>query len=89
MIKGACKQMIVVRTADSRFFDEAYFVLRRDAKEHSHDHNALLTEANRLINEHTKEERQKHRLPPLQWILFAVGILCGAIAASLVCCLFL
>ena len=30
MIKGAQKQMIVLRTADSRYFDEAYFVLRRE-----------------------------------------------------------
>ena len=30
MIKGAQKQMIVVRTGNSPYFDEAYFVLRRD-----------------------------------------------------------
>ena len=89
MIKGACKQMIVVRTADSRFFDEAYFVLRREAKEHSRDPNALLNEANRLINEHTKEEKRKTHALRSRWVLFGLGILCGAVVASLVCILML
>ena len=32
MLKGAQKQMIVVRTGDSEYFDEAYFVLRREVR---------------------------------------------------------
>ena len=49
MIKGAQKQMIVVRTGDSRYFDEAYFVLRREIKAHRGSRNDMLTEANRII----------------------------------------
>ena len=47
MIKGAQKQMIVVRTAASRYFDEAYFVLRHGVgSDRSHEPD-LLTEAQR------------------------------------------
>ncbi len=89
MIKGARKQMIVVRTGDSRYFDEAYFVLRKELKEQRQDQSDLLQEANRLLNEHTAETRKKiqDRLP--RWILFAAGILCGALASCLICLLLL
>lgn len=89
MIKGARKQMIVVRTGDSRYFDEAYFVLRKELKEQRQDQSDLLQEANRLLNEHTAETRKKiqDRLP--RWILFSAGILCGALAACLICLLLL
>lgn len=38
--------MIVVKTSDSRLFEEAYFVLRRDCREGEND---MVAEANRII----------------------------------------
>ena len=49
MIKGARKQMIVVRTGNSRYFDEAYFVLREDAQKEKHKSRNILDEAKKLI----------------------------------------
>ncbi len=49
MLKGAHKQMIVVRTHDSRLFEEAYFVMRRGARSEDGDELDMLWEANRII----------------------------------------
>lgn len=88
MIKGARKQMIVVRTGDSRFFDEAYFVLRKELKEQRENQTDLLREANRLLRENTAAPpRLRERLP--RWLLFTAGILCGALPACLICILLL
>lgn len=53
MLRGAQKQMIVVRTRDSRVFEEAYFVIRHGKHggltEPLPDKEDMLTEANRII----------------------------------------
>ncbi len=49
MLRGSQKQMIVVRTRDSRMFEEAYFVMRRGAKQSEADELDMLWEANRII----------------------------------------
>ncbi len=49
MLKGSQKQMIVVRTRDSRLFEEAYFVMRRGAGQKETDELDMLWEANRII----------------------------------------
>ncbi len=88
MIKGAQKQMIVIRTGDSRYFDEAYFVLRREIKPPRPGRNDMLTEANRILEEHapTVYSPAKKRVP--RGILFFLsGILCGGGVAVLLCLL--
>ncbi len=49
MLRGAQKQMIVVRTRDSRVFEEAYFVVRRCRPPHHVEKDDMLWEANRII----------------------------------------
>ena len=51
MIKGARKQMIVVRTGNSRYFDEAYFVLREDMQKDTRKSKDILGEANRILTD--------------------------------------
>ena len=49
MLRGARKNMIVVRTRDSRVFEEAYFVMRRDSGQAAVDEADMLWEANRIL----------------------------------------
>lgn len=49
MLRGAQKQMIVVRTHGSRVFEEACFVIRRGAVQADADEGEMLREANRII----------------------------------------
>ena len=48
MIRGAQKKMVVIRTHESRLFEEAYFVLRKDG-ERGMDDEDMLQEADRII----------------------------------------
>ena len=49
MLRGAQKQMIVVRTRNSRVFEEAYFVMRRGKTSPPVCKEDMLWEANRII----------------------------------------
>ena len=86
MVKGAQKQMIVIRTGNSRYFDEAYFVLRREVRPQRGRKNDILEEANRILEEHDPPHAQsrKKRLSRGA-LLFLLGILCGAAVAALIC----
>ncbi|MBQ9162177.1 MAG: hypothetical protein IJX74_02770 [Clostridia bacterium] len=59
MIKGAQKKMVVVRTRDSRLFEEAYFVMRRDTPQILCDDGDIVAEANRIIRQNTEHTRRK------------------------------
>ena len=81
MIKGTQKQMIVLRTGESRYFDEAYFVLRREIKNDHQNYSDILREANRILEESRffpndpGKSNKKRRM--LAAIAFLAGALCG------------
>ena len=93
MLKGAQKRMIVIRTRDSRLFEEAYFVMRRDLPDSAAHGADMLEEANRIIQHSLsasalasdKPSRPiKHSLGWLWPILFAViGFLSGGSLCAL------
>ena len=88
MIKGAKKQMIVLRTSDSRYFDEAYFVLRRSVSEHTACGEDILGEANRILAESSLRQRRGARADGARrWWFFFAGCVCGALCAALTVCL--
>ena len=58
MIKGAQKKMIVVRTADSPIFEEAYFVMRNASSSGERD---MIDEANRIIDQSGAGRRERRR----------------------------
>jgi hypothetical protein len=78
LVKGAQKQMIVVKTTDSRYFDEAYFVLRRELKRGRGVGRDMLSEANKILEECGAASRGKRRCVP-RALLFFGGLLCGAL----------
>ena len=89
MIKGAQKQMIVVRTGNSRYFDEAYFVLRREIRAPKHAKTEMLAEAYRILAESAGEAHPR-RIKRLSGILlFAAGLVLGGGVAVLICLLVL
>jgi hypothetical protein len=77
MIKGARKEMIVVRTGNSRYFDEAYFVLREDAQKKIRKSTDILSEANRILAEISPEHSTAGKKLGRGWFFFAAGSLCG------------
>ena len=59
MVKGAQKQMVVVKINDSEVFEEAYFMLRRGAGGARMD---MLAEANRIVEESGVGVKKKRRI---------------------------
>ena len=89
MLKGAQKQMIVIRTGDSRYFDEAYFVLRREVPGGRETQNDMIREANRILRQSEPESGRARRGGRRRgWLLFLGGLVSG-IAATLVTVLLL
>ncbi len=83
MMKGSQKQMIVLRTGNSPYFDEAYFILRREVVPHAGARQDMLCEAERILRESAAlpvRPRKKHTL----W-MFLLGILLGAGIAVGIC----
>ncbi|MBO5931219.1 MAG: hypothetical protein J6Q70_03185 [Clostridia bacterium] len=82
MIKGARKQMIVVRTCDSRYFDEAYFVLRKNAQNEQKSQD-ILKEANRILAETAPNFSVAQKPKGNRWLFFAAGSICGVVLSIL------
>ncbi len=80
MIKGAQKQMIVLRMGGSRYFDEAYFVLRQGVTPDRAQEPDLLTEAKRILLERENRKTGK-RARVGAWVWFAVGMATGILGA--------
>jgi hypothetical protein len=78
MIKGARKEMIVVRTSSSRYFDEAYFVLRDDAQKERRKSADILGEANRILAQIAPDHAVLQKKEGKQWIFFGIGGFLGA-----------
>ncbi len=96
MIRGAQKKMIVIRTHDSRFFEEAYFVMRRDS-EAATESSDMLAEADRIIQRSMagvggearalrRTEKLKARVNRLCWL--GTGLLIGSGGTALLFWLF-
>ena len=62
MLRGAQKQMIVVRTHGSRVFEEACFVIRRGAVQADADEGDMLREANHIIETSLPPARHTHAM---------------------------
>jgi hypothetical protein len=85
MMRGVQKRMIVLRTGGSRYFDEAYFVLRREADMTAERGDEMIAEANRIVAASVLPSGGRRRRGAL--LCFLCGILCGGLASSLLWCL--
>ena len=70
MVKGNTRQVIVVKSPDTRLFEQAIFLLKEDAMEnHGVSEQALLEEARRAADGYLarKTRRLRRKLPPIAW----------------------
>ncbi len=86
MVRGAQKQMIVVKTQDSAVFEEAYFVVRANAVAQRLD---MLSEANRIVESCGVGKSRIRRDEIKLWLYsigsFAAGGTLGALIAAAIC----
>ena len=88
MLKGAQKRMIIVRTGDSRYFDEAYFVLRREVGTKASSRTDMLSEANRILEESGITPRARRTSFLFCALFFLLGALLGGGISALMLLLF-
>lgn len=71
MVRGITRQVIVLKSPDTRLFEEALFLLREDALEkHGITQRELLEEARRIARSYAPERKMRTRaLPPLFYLL--------------------
>lgn len=77
-IKGAQKQLVVVRTSGSPYFDEAYFVLRTKEETKKRSNRDILAEANRILQDCTPTQAPQRKKSRRPLFCFLLGSLCGA-----------
>ena len=58
-MKGTTRQMVRIRTPESRYFKEVYFVLKQQAEE---EESALLREAKRILQSADGMEEEARRM---------------------------
>ncbi len=80
MIKGAQRQLIVVKTGKSRFYEEVHFVMKRDISPDPHSQSDMLAEAARILEESEYREQQKGKRRLGSILLFAAGCLLGGVS---------
>ena len=89
MVKGVSRQVVVVRSLDTRLFEQAIFILKEDLHgKGKRDASEVLREAQQVADEYVKsfsEEKKSilSRFPPS----FFAAV--GALAGSLICFLLL
>lgn len=86
MVKGTSKRVVVVKSPDPRFFEQAIFILREDLK--AKGGSDVLREAQRVADDYVKSyapEPRKllSRIPPA--LLGALGAAAGATVSLLIC----
>ena len=89
MVKGTHKQMVVVRTPDNIYYEEAYFVLREPRESAKDSEDSMMAEANRILDECQlmPQPVRRWRLP--RAALFWLGAMVGGAASAALCLLVL
>ena len=79
MVKGTQKQMVVLRTHDSRYYEEAYFVLRDGAQTRGESESSMMAEANRILDESMLMPQPKRKKQLSRRWAFGIGVILGAL----------
>ncbi|MBR0443382.1 MAG: hypothetical protein IIX15_03490 [Clostridia bacterium] len=90
MVKGRQKQMVVLRTSNSRYYEEAYFVLRDGYPSLSGGaiEGSMMAEANRILDESMLMPQPRKKKRVSRWWTFGVGVAIGIVLGVTVTLLF-
>lgn len=87
MLKGTHKQMVVLHTNGSAYYEEAYFVLREDRRREEVSERTMLEEANRILSECCPLPGPRRPRAPGRRFCFFAGCLTGGAVCGLLCIL--
>ena len=85
MVKGINRRVIVVKSPDPRYFEEAIFIVKEDAQLTGVDCGRVLDEARAVANGYVKQQVYKRgllaKIPPLGYLA------AGAVLSVVMMCL--
>jgi len=87
VVKGTSKRVVVVKSPDPKFFEQAIFILREDLRERGGG-SEILREAQRVADDYVKNyiSEPKSLLAKMPPAFFgAVGALVGGLCVLLIC----
>ena len=69
-VKGAQRRMVQVRIGNSRYYEEAFFIVRRDLPKITFPEREMLAEANRILRDSAGREEHAKKQPAkaLAWL---------------------
>ena len=82
-VKGAQRQVVVIRPEKSRWFEEVFFIVRREARQTRASGDEMLAEANRILRESLRGEEKRRAPWVVRLVWLGLGLALGAGAASL------
>ena len=82
MLKGVQKSVMLVKFPKGKYFEEAYFVVKRNEKE-TKDKGEMIREANRIIGDMDESSKRKKTVRK-KLFYFWVGMLVGSLSVALV-----
>jgi len=85
MVKGVTRRVIVVKSPDPRYFEEAIFIVKEDAVLTGVDQSRVLEEARAVANGYVKQQVYQRgilaKVPPLGYL--AAGAVLSAVVMAL------
>gem|GEM_PF-6516455 len=80
---GSQKKMIKIKNPGSKFFEEAYFILREDFAENDSDIKDMVDEANRIID-NMQKRKKKSSNPYLPLYIISAFAVCISIISVII-----
>ena len=78
MVKGVTRRVIVVKTPDPRYFEEAIFIVKEDVSLAGVDAEGVLNEAKSAASVYVKNQTYRRRMfkkiPPLIYLLAGAAL---------------
>jgi len=86
MVKGTTRRVIVVKTPDPRYFEEAIFIVKEDVSVNGMDVDQVLQEAQTAASGYVKRSITGRgilgKIPPLGYLIAGALLSAGAIGLS-------
>ncbi|MBE6668144.1 MAG: hypothetical protein E7607_07550 [Ruminococcaceae bacterium] len=82
MLKGVQKSVMLIKFPKGKYFEEAYFVVRRNEKD-TRDRGEMVKEANRIIGDMQTSSRKQGKAGKNSSV-FWTGMLVGSLSVALV-----
>jgi len=82
MVKGTTRRVIVVKSPDPRYFEEAIFIVKEDVSLSGVDASRVLEEARAVAGGYVKQQVYKRgilrNIPPLAYLAAGAALSAGA-----------